>query len=68
MYQVIQKQRGEFGGGYGKYYGGHWIKVNYPYKYDAAWGRAQGLISAQQEATIRANRERRAPTLMGFAW
>jgi len=38
MYYVIQKHRGEFGGEYGRYYDGHWIKANYPNKYDAAWG------------------------------
>jgi murein DD-endopeptidase MepM/ murein hydrolase activator NlpD len=63
MYFVIGKRRGEFDGAYGAYYGGHWIKVNYPNKYDAARGRAAGHISPQQEAAIAANWEKRAPTL-----
>lgn len=67
MYYVIQKHRGEFGGEYGRYYGGHWIKVNYPNKYDAAWGRAEGLITPRQEAAIGANWERRAATLENTA-
>lgn len=63
MYFVIGKHRGKFDGAYGAYYGGHWIKLNYPNKFDAAWGRAVGLITAQQEASISANWQKRAPTL-----
>jgi murein DD-endopeptidase MepM/ murein hydrolase activator NlpD len=63
MYFVIQKHRGEFNQPYGEYYGGHWIKVNYPNRYDAAWGRANGIISALQESKIISNWEKRAPTL-----
>lgn len=63
MYFVTQKHRGEFPGAYGAYYGGHWIKLNYPNKYDAARGRAARLISPAQEAAIAAAWERRAPTL-----
>jgi murein DD-endopeptidase MepM/ murein hydrolase activator NlpD len=63
MYFVIQKHRGEFDQPYGEYYGGHWIKINYPNKYDAAWGRAEKVITAQQEAKISTTWEKRAPTL-----
>ena len=52
MYFIIQKHRGKFDGAYGEYYGGHWIKVNYPNRYDAARGRSEGIVSASQEATI----------------
>ncbi len=52
MYFIIQKHRGKFDGAYGEYYGGHWIKVNYPNRYDAARGRSEGIISTSQEATI----------------
>jgi murein DD-endopeptidase MepM/ murein hydrolase activator NlpD len=62
MYFVTQKHRGEFGGPYGEYYGGHWIKINYPNKYDAVWGRGEGIISPQQEAKISADWEKRGPT------
>ena len=41
MYFVIQKHQGNFDGPYGAYYGGHWIKVNYPNKFDAAGARSQ---------------------------
>ena len=63
MYFIIQKHRGEFTGEYGAYYGGHWIKINYPNKYDAARGRAARLLTPAQESTITAAWEKRAPTL-----
>ena len=63
MYFVIQKHRGKFEGEYAKYYGGHWIKINYPNKYDAASGRGRGVITSEQETRIRASWEKRAPTL-----
>jgi len=63
MYFVIGKHRGKFDGAYGAYYGGHWIKVNYPNGYDAARGRAAGYISPQQQVEIAASWEKRAPTL-----
>ena len=67
MYFVIQKHRGEFEGPYGGYYGGHWIKINYPNRYDAARGRSEGVINARQESQISRNWERREPTLEGTA-
>ena len=63
MYFVIKKHRGEFGGDYGAYYGGHWIKINYPNKYDAERGAAQQMISRQQQSAIAAAWEKRSPTL-----
>jgi hypothetical protein len=63
MYFVIQKHRGKFEGAYGEYYGGHWIKINYPNKYDAARGRTGGLINSEQERKISANWVKRSPTL-----
>jgi hypothetical protein len=63
MYFVLGKHRGKFDGAYGAYYGGHWIKVNYPNRYDAARGRAAGHITPRQEAAISASWEKRAPTL-----
>jgi len=63
MYFVISKSRGPFNGPYGAYYGGHWIKINYPNKYDAARGIAAGQISSLQGAAIAANWEKRTPTL-----
>lgn len=63
MYFVTQKHRGKIGGTYGAYYGGYWIKINYPNRFDAEWGRVEGVVTAQQEAAIRARWEQRAPTL-----
>ncbi|MBV8858255.1 MAG: peptidoglycan DD-metalloendopeptidase family protein [Acidobacteria bacterium] len=63
MYFVVQKHRGDFPGDYGAFYGGHWIKLNYPNRYDAARGCAAGLITPAQEASISAAWEKRSPTL-----
>lgn len=62
MYFVIGKHRGKFDGAYGAYYGGHWIKVNYPNRYDAARGKAEGLLSDEQVRAITANGETRKAT------
>ena len=48
MYFVTYKHRGQFDGPYGKYYGGHWIKFNYPNKYDAEWGKGNNIITPEQ--------------------
>jgi murein L,D-transpeptidase YafK len=63
MYFVIQKHEGEFDGPYGDYYGGHWIKINYPNKYDASRGHDQRRISATEQASIARSWEARSPTL-----
>jgi murein DD-endopeptidase MepM/ murein hydrolase activator NlpD len=52
MYFVIAHERGDIPGTYGGYYGGHWIKINYPNRYDAAYGRSEGLIDASREREI----------------
>jgi len=62
MYFVIQKHRGRFDQPYGEYYGGHWIKINYPNKYDADRGVAQRIISNQQQDEIAAAWLQRKPT------
>ncbi|HEU4390973.1 MAG TPA: L,D-transpeptidase family protein, partial [Blastocatellia bacterium] len=63
MYFVTGKRRGEFPGAYGGYYGGHWIKINYPNKYDAQRALADDLITRAQAITITVNWENRKPTL-----
>lgn len=63
MYFVTNKHRGQFDGAYGGYYGGHWIKLNYPNRYDAARGRAEKLLSPEQETSISRNWAQRAATL-----
>jgi hypothetical protein len=51
-YFVVDKQRGDFGGGYGAYFGGHWIKINYPGPDDAKRGVERGWIDAATAARI----------------
>jgi hypothetical protein len=52
VYFVTDKRRGEFPGDFGAYYGGHWIKINYPGPLDAARGEAAGLVDASTRAAI----------------
>lgn len=52
MYFVVDKKRKEFGGKWGAYFGGHWIKINYPNAYDARWGEAEGHLTAKQRRKI----------------
>jgi murein DD-endopeptidase MepM/ murein hydrolase activator NlpD len=63
MYFVIKKHRGAFDGPYAAYYGGYWIKINYPNRYDAERGEAEGLLNDEQKATISKRWENREPTL-----
>jgi hypothetical protein len=63
MYFVIQKHAGEFGGPYGAYYGGYWIKINYPNAFDSARARSSNLLTAAQDETISRNWRQRKPTL-----
>lgn len=62
MYFVVEKYRGRFDQPYGEYYGGHWIKINYPNRYDAERGRTQQIISPEQASSIAASWERRELT------
>lgn len=63
MYFVAQKKRGDFPGPYGAYFGGHWVRINYPNRFDAARGRAAKLITPSQESAIASAWERRAQTI-----
>jgi murein DD-endopeptidase MepM/ murein hydrolase activator NlpD len=63
MYFVTQKHEGRFPGPYGAYYGGYWIKINYPNQFDGERARTVGLISSKQEATIATQWKSRALTL-----
>ena len=63
MYFVIQKHRGQFDSPYGAYYGGYWIKVNYPNAFDAARAKSEKLIGSQQQDMISKQWRQRAPTL-----
>ena len=62
MYFVVDRYKGEIGGAYGAWYGGHWIKINYPNRYDAEWGLGEGLVSGTQAVAITRAWERQALT------
>jgi hypothetical protein len=65
MYFVVEKSLGPFPAPYGAYYGGHWIKINYPNAQDAAWGRRAGLLGVDAAARIAKSWSRREPTWQG---
>ena len=43
-YYVVDKQKGQLGGRWGAFYGGYWIKINYPGPVDAVRGLDRGWI------------------------
>lgn len=65
MYFVIAKSQGPFSGLYGAYYGGHWIKLNYPSAADAAWGLDNGVITAETARQIERDWAARRSTAQG---
>ncbi|MET0554215.1 MAG: L,D-transpeptidase [Vicinamibacteria bacterium] len=67
MYFVVAKSRGPFAEPYGSFYGGCWIKVNYPNAYDAAWARQQGLLTQETADGIATAWWMRRPTAQGTA-
>jgi hypothetical protein len=54
IYFVVDKQKGKFDGPSAEYFGGYWIKINYPGATDAAWGLREGVIDAATAETIAA--------------
>ncbi len=52
MYFVTQKLRGDIPGPYSAFYGGHWIRVNYPNPWDAERGVASGFVDAKTREKI----------------
>jgi len=54
IYFVVDKLKGKFDGPSAEYFGGYWIKINYPGAADAAWGLGDGVIDAATAATIAA--------------
>jgi hypothetical protein len=62
MYFVVQKHRGSFSGPYGEYYGGHWIRVNYPNRWDADRGLAEGILTREVRDRIARAWDERKPT------
>jgi murein DD-endopeptidase MepM/ murein hydrolase activator NlpD len=63
MYFVVNRYRGAFEGAYGEYFGGHWIKINYPNAYDAARGQANGWITRVKQLEIAKRWRQRKSTL-----
>ena len=45
MYHVVQKHRGTFTGEVAAFFGGHWLRLNYPNPWDADRGLSEGLIT-----------------------
>ena len=52
VYRVVQHSKGPFDGPFGAYYGGHWMRLNYPNPWDAARGVDAGLITVAQQREI----------------
>ncbi|MFH1810608.1 MAG: L,D-transpeptidase family protein [Pseudomonadota bacterium] len=52
MYFVVERSRGPFSGDYADYFGGYWIKINYPNAFDAAAGVERDQISLTQQRHI----------------
>ncbi|MDX2012842.1 MAG: L,D-transpeptidase [Myxococcaceae bacterium] len=62
LYFVTDKSTGPFGGDFAGYYGGHWVKVNYPNAFDARRGLASGWLSEAQATEAARTWWRRALT------
>lgn len=52
LYFVTHKSTGPFTGEVAEYYGGHWVKVNYPNAFDARRGVDGGFLSLEDAARI----------------
>jgi hypothetical protein len=65
MYFVVEKQRGDFPGPYGAFFGGHWMRLNYPNAWDADWGVAEGLLTPEARERIARAWEARRQTSSG---
>lgn len=62
LYWIVQRSRGPFEGPVGPYYGTLWLRLNYPNRWDAARGLADGVITAAQAAEITRAFDARGPT------
>ena len=60
LYFVTDKSTGPFTGDFAGYYGGHWVKLNYPNAFDARRGEADRLLSSEQSSSIAQTWWRRA--------
>lgn len=52
LYFVTERSRGPFEGPYADFFGGLWLRINYPNPVDAARGLQEGLISKEEAAAI----------------
>lgn len=52
LYDVVSTSLGPFSGEYADFYGGVWLKLNYPNAFDAARGVEAGVISRDVAAAI----------------
>jgi hypothetical protein len=64
-YFIVDKQRGTFGGEWAEYYGGYWIKMNYPGPDDAKRGVDNDWIDDQTADEIVAAWKQRKLTPQG---
>ncbi|MFY1831883.1 L,D-transpeptidase family protein [Myxococcus fulvus] len=52
MYFIVQTVRGNITGPYAAYYGGHWLRVNYPNPWDASRGVERGWLTEKTRERI----------------
>jgi hypothetical protein len=62
MYFVVQKHKGAFSGPFAAYYGGHWLRLNYPNAFDADRGLSERLITREVRDRIARAWAERKPT------
>ena len=60
MYFVVEHTTGPFAGDFAAYFGGAWVKLNYPNAYDAERGVDSGLITRGEADDISGKWKRRA--------
>jgi hypothetical protein len=65
LYWIVQRSRGPFTGDYADYYGGLWLRLDYPNRWDAARGVDEGLISGAEARAITAAFDAREATPSG---
>lgn len=63
MYFITNKHKGTFTGPAAAYFGGYWMKLNYPNAYDAERGLKAGWISESQASSIKKMWSQRSETL-----
>ncbi len=65
MYFVVARSTGPFGGAYADYYGGYWVKLNYPNAFDAQRGLDDGVVEPGVARAISKAWRQRKPTAQG---